>query len=367
MNSYIHIPFCESKCKYCRFASIWNLNQVLVDKYVKHLLLEIDEFTYLKPLETLYFGGGTPSILSEKNLISIVKKLENKFSFSKNIEITLETTPQNINISNLNIWYNLWINRISFWVQSLNNDTLKAIWRTSKETILEKLELLKNSKIQNISIDFIIGLPYVKKWWVLDDIKYILEKYDFIKHISVYMLEDYYEVEELENSTKFDNIVYPENWSENSIKEDEYLNEYLEILNYLKSKWFNRYELSNFAKSWYECNHNKWYWEHSECAGFGLWAHSFINNTRYANSSDFKDYYNKKLEYKEDLKEKDIFLEKVMFWFRTNWISQNIYKNFDKEKLSDFIKNEYLEIIDKKLVITNKSFSLIDYIISELI
>ncbi|MDD5769686.1 MAG: coproporphyrinogen-III oxidase family protein [Candidatus Gracilibacteria bacterium] len=365
MYCYIHIPFCESKCLYCRFASIGSLNQALIKKYLSHLLKNIQNFKNSDFLNSIYFGGGTPSILKEVDLDLVIKTLKGKFLFKKDIEITLETTSKNITLENLNTWHKLGINRISIGIQTLNNKTLAEIGRDNKNIILNGLENLKTSKIKNISIDFIIGLPYVESGEILKDIKYILKNYDFIKHISVYMLEDYYEI--IEEKSGFEKIVYPNNWRNLGIKEENYLQEYLQIKNYLEKNRFIRYELSNFAKTGFECKHNKSYWNHSEVVSFGLGSHSFLNGVRYAYKDDFLGYYALKLDYKEKLTKEEIFLEKIMFGLRTNGLKKDIYSKLNQEKLEEFIKTGYLEFQDKILKITDKGIALIDKIILELI
>lgn len=370
MFCYIHIPFCESKCKYCRFASVSKTWDILVDKYLKHLLNDIKNFK--RPvknaglLSSIYFWWWTPSILQENYLWEIINTLKNKFWLEKDIEITLETNPKNITKQNLVSWENLWINRISIWIQTLNDKTLKIIWRDWRKTILNWLRLIKKSKIENIRVDFIIWLPYVKPWEILNDIKYILENYNYIKHISVYMLEDYYKLEK-DNLSSFEKIIYPGNWKSLWLKEDEYLKEYLEVKKYLETKWFTRYELSNFAKIWYECKHNKWYWNHSEVVRFWLWSHGFLNNIRYAYKDDFIGYYQWKLEYEEEIKDKDVFLEKVLFWLRTSWIKREIYKKLNQEKIDEFINYWLLEIKNDNLIIADRGITIIDKIILEII
>lgn len=367
MYSYIHIPFCESKCKYCRFASLWAVQDKLVKIYIAHLLSEIKNYnTFLKPLKSIYFGWWTPSILSENDLENIILELKNKFGFEKNIEINLETTPQNITLENIKSWEKIWINRISFWVQTLNNQALAEIWRKNNQEIFSALDNLSKTNIKNISLDFIIWLPFVKRWEILENIKYILQKYDFIKHISVYMLEDYYDIEE-ENTDIYEKITYPTDWSKTWLEEKYFIEEYLEILDFLETKWFFRYEISNFAKTWYECKHNISYWNHENNIWFWLWAHSFINNHRFANVDDFMWYYAKKLAYNESLTNDDIFLEKIMFWFRTWWISQDLAKKLDKNNLENYLQEWYLQKKWDKIILNKKFTNLIDFIIKQLI
>jgi len=219
--------------------------------------------------------------------------------------------------------------------------------------LIEKLEILKQSKIVNISLDFIIWLPYVAKGEVLDDLRNILENYKYVKHISLYMLEDYYD--------------YPKTWEQFSIKEEDFLDEYVNCKSYLQEKWFYRYEVSNFAKKWYECKHNKAYWEHKDLVPYWLWAHWFLDNKRYAYSNNFNEYYKWKYDYLEKLNEKDLFLEKVMFWLRTNWLEENIYKKLNTKKINEFVENKMLEFNDEKLILKDKWTVLLDYIIKEII
>lgn len=323
------------------------------------------EVNFPTSLNSIYFWWWTPTSLSNEQLKTIIKTLENKFGLEKNIEITLETTINNITEENLLFWRVLWINRLSLWIQTLNNQTLKEIWRSSREEILEKLDIIKRDRsffrkpvsggntFLAISLDFIIWLPYVKKWEVLKDIKFILEKFDFINHISLYMLEEYYD--------------YPKKWQEVSVSEDDYLEEYLLCKNYLKEKWFKRYELSNFSKKWFDCNHNKAYWDHSNVIAFWLWSHGLLNWIRYAYPSNFRDYYSWKLEVNEKLWENDLFLEKIMFWLRTYWLEKEIYIQLNQEKIKYFIEQKLLNFQDNKLVLDDNWVTLIDYIIKEII
>lgn len=373
VNCYIHIPFCTSKCKYCRFASFSWINFLQIQNYVNFLCKEIENFENFEKifLDTIYFWWWTPSTLSENQFLQIFETLEKKFSFSKNIEINIESTPEKITLENLISWEKLWINRISIWVQSLNEKTLQEISRTEKWSVLDALENLEkffknSSKKISISLDFIIWLPFVEPWEIKKDLEFIFEKYDFIKHISVYMLEEYYEVPD-EIESKFENIVYPNSWKKNSISEEDFLIEYLEIKNFLEKKWFKRYEISNFAKSSFECKHNLWYWNHKENLAFWLWAHGFFENKRFANSENFLDYYSWKNIFIEEIWEKEKILEKIMFWFRTSGIDEKYEKFLDKKNLEKFLNLWYLKKIWKKIILEDEFVVYLDYILAEII
>lgn len=376
VNCYIHIPFCTSKCKYCRFASFSWLNQLKIETYVNFLCEEIKKFTYNQKiiLETIYFWWWTPSTLSISQFEKIFYALKQKFIFSENIEISIESTPENVSLENLVSWKKLWINRLSIWVQSLNEKTLEEIARAKKGSVFECLNNLEKFFKEfnwwiTISLDFIIWLPFVKKWELLENIKFILEKYDFVKHISVYMLEEYYDVPE-EIDSKFDNITYPNSWKANSIKEEDFLWEYLSIKKYLEKKWFKRYEISNFAKPWFECKHNLWYWNHKENLAFWLWAHWFFDDVRFSNSEDFLEYYAWKNISKEKIWEKEKFLESIMFQLRTSGIDKKYLKFLNEEKVKYFLWPHPIPLLEEKennVVLKDEAILFLDYILWEIL
>ena len=359
---YIHIPFCDSKCGYCRFTSIQNVQKNEIEKYINFLYKEIEDYKLdsWKKLVSIYFWWWTPSILEWIQIKKIINILKKKIKAIKNIEITLETTPKKITKENLILWKNIWINRLSIWIQTLNKKSLEKIGRNNTSSIIN---ISLNNKIywsiiNNISVDFIIWLPYVKKWEIKDNIKFLLNKYNCIKHISVYMLEEY---------------LYPKDWKILWINKKDYLWEYIEICNFLENKWFIKYEISNFALQWYECKHNKAYWNHQEILWFWLNAHSYINKIRYSNSDIFNNYYKYKWIFKEKLTSEDLFLEKIMFQLRTWWIKKELYNKLDKKNINFLINNWYLKIEtltmnnNTLLKLENKWVLILDYILKEII
>lgn len=381
LNCYIHIPFCTKKCKYCRFASFSWLNQLKINNYVDFLCKEIKNFSSLPEgkifsekffLETIYFWWWTPSTLTLEQFWKIFKTLKEKFIFSEKIEINIESTPEMITEENLIWWKKLGVNRISIWVQTLNKKTLEEISRAEKWDILKCFDTLqkffeeKSEKNFSISLDFIIWLPFVEKWELLWDLKFLFEKYDFFSHISVYMLEEYYEIPE-EIDSKFDRIIYPNSWKKNSLKEEDFLEEYLQIKNFLEEKWFLKYEISNFAKPWFECKHNLWYWNHKENLAFWLWSHWFFENQRFANSEDFLDYYSWKNIFLEKISEEEKFFEKIMFSLRTSGIEKKFLKNLNKQKINYFLKDWFLEEKNEKIILADKWILFLDYILSEIL
>lgn len=367
INCYVHIPFCTSKCKYCRFASFWGLKELQINTYVDFLCNEIKNYSDKNlSLDTIYFGWWTPWVLTEKQFSKILQTFKDWYNFSENIEISIESTPENVTEKNISDWKKLWINRLSMWIQSLREDTLKEIWRAWKWDILTALENIKKVWFDNVSADFILWLPFVKKWWIIEDLEYLFDKYDFLKHISVYMLEEYYDIPE-DLDSKFENITYPDNWSEKGINEEDYLSEYEKIYNYLNKKWFHRYEISNYSKPGFECKHNVWYWNHKESLAFWLWAFWFIDNKRFSNSENFLEYYNNKNILSEKLEKNDLYLENIMFRLRTDWLKEKDLINLDKNKINYFLENKFLFKEDNIIKLTNKWILVNDYILSEII
>lgn len=350
MYSYIHIPFCSSKCKYCHFASFVAKEEQT--RYFKKLLSDIQGFSWKKEvLSSIYFWWGTPSSVENHSIKKIIDTLKEEFSFAPSIEITLEANPQDITQEKLDFYFGIWINRLSLWVQSLHNKTLKEIGRNNAEITKNALFLIEKSNFENISLDFIIGLPYQKKWELKKDIDFILKSYKKIKHISCYMLEDYY---------------YPQAWKNISLKEEEFLWEYSAIKKILAENKMYPYELSNFSKKWFECKHNKAYWNHQEVLAFWLSAHGFLNGKRYHFPEKFLEYY-KWTFFEELLSEKDIVIEKILFSLRTTGIKKDLLPFLDKKKIKEFINWNYLEEKEEKLILTKKGIMVIDTILAEII
>jgi len=351
MYFYIHIPFCKSKCKYCSFASFAWIDDK-IEEYLDFLKKEIREFleeNWGEKIESIYFGGGTPSVLTVSQIGDIISIFREYWNL-ENTEITLEANPENINEFYAKDLKEIGINRISVWVQSLNNKTLQEIWRSENGVIFEALANLKKVKFENIWVDFIIGLPYIEKWEIKKDIEKIISENGGIKHISLYMLEEW---------------IYPKNWAEISLKKDDYLEEYELALNFLKEKWFSHYEISNFAKAQAECKHNKSYWNHSNYRGFGLNASSFIGNKRFTNSKSFPNYYAKKLDFEEFLEDKDLKIERIMFGLRTFNLSQDLVEN--KQKLDEFMADWLLEKDWNTIKPTISGIAILDFITQNLI
>ena len=350
---YIHIPFCTYKCSYCNFYSVVNMNKREIYKnYTEALIseLKLRIKDYNEEINTIYFGGGTPSVLNADLLKYLLENILNILKNHQDIklikEITIESNINNINTEYINFLETVENIRISLGLQTFNEKSLSLINRhTELEEIVNALKIINNSKIENISLDFISGLPLNDKLQTKKDILKALELLPKTKHISLYYLE-------LTKSLE-------EKWRDYLPREEESV-EYYEISsNTLKDLGFIRYEISNYAINNYESIHNSNYWKLKNYLGLGASAVGYYNSERYENIKIIKDYIenvkqnkkpNREIEYidRETQKKEFIFLS-----LRTvKGIDINHYNSLFKE---DFI-DKYSSIIKN-----NKNYFLITY------
>lgn len=302
---YVHIPFCESKCIYCDFASFVCAKEIK-EKYFKALKNEINDFSKEGVVSSIYFGGGTPSCVNAKKITDILKLIKKKFVISENCEITIECNPNSASFFKLSAYRRSGFNRVSFGVQSLKNEALKFLGRahTASQAIRAVLNAQK-AGFKNISVDFLIGLPNQKIEDLTDEALTMINLN--VSHISAYMLQ----VEErtsLYKMVKLNQIKLP--------KEDDVIGLYNDFSKFLKKHKFEKYEISNFARNGFYSKHNINYWKMGEYAGFGLSAHSFLDGYRIFNSDNFADYFNGKNMEKEFIDNKKRIEEIIMLGLR---------------------------------------------------
>ena len=276
---YVHIPFCKRACHYCNFhfSTLSNYSE-LISSIINEIDANQKKFKY-SDVSTIYFGGGTPSIIEGDLLNKIFTKIKDKFNIKNNCEVTIEANPDDISLKKLEKWKQIGFNRISLGVQSFNDKILKKLNRihTSKQShnAIEKI----NKTFKNFSVDLMFGTPE-------SGIESIKKDLDIIKkiappHVSIYNMT-------VEKRTVFYNllkdhkIILPD--------EDIVLNQYDIILKKMKSMGYINYEISNFSKREYESQHNSNYWKSKEYLGFGPGAHSYDKKRRYWNIKDNKKY-----------------------------------------------------------------------------
>lgn len=288
---YVHIPFCRQKCKYCDFVSFANMDDN-INEYIEAILIEIEEksknnrLNFENDIEdlilvnTIYIGGGTPSIISENHIEKIINKIKECFEIINNPEITIEINPGTVNKEKLEKYHKLGINRISIGLQSTCDKLLNLLGRIhSYKEFEEVYEMARNIGFENINVDLMIGLPIQTIEDVEKSLQQIVNKSP--EHISVYSLI----VEE--NTPMFDLI---ENGDLELPKEILERNMYWKVKNFLQENGYKHYEISNFAKPGYESKHNLNCWNQASYIGFGVSAHSYFNNKRYSNIDNIKQY-----------------------------------------------------------------------------
>ena len=318
---YIHIPFCHERCHFCKFAMTHRYTDLAKKQYIAALIAEIQVSEESKnKASTIYFGGGTPSVLTKEEIRVILDCFER----DKNTEISFECNPEDISESYLLSLKELGINRLSIGIQSLRDDILQKIGRTrtNKENICRGLELVKRY-FPNFSIDLIIALPLMQPWDVTHDIELLTTTFD-LPHISVYMLES---------------GVYPKAWDTISPDVQTISDEYVHVSQILENLGYEHYEISNWARPWHQCKHNQNYWTHHGYRWYGLSAASLIDNNRILNSSSFRGYYRHEQE-RENLSEENIVHEKIIFGFRTFSLDENLCNN---EHITELCETWFME------------------------
>ena len=280
---YIHIPFCKQKCIYCDFLS--GTNHSLMAAYVDALIKEMDrypDFFNDDPIHTIYFGGGTPSLLPANLLEKLFVAIRNHWNIDDVTEVTLECNPENITLSFLEQLKQMPINRLSIGVQSLIDDELKWLGRChNAETAINAIRLAQRSGFDNISCDLIFALPVQTISSLFYSLKQLISLN--IQHISVYslMFEEGSKITKL--MQKGDLLPLDENISAEM---------YAVVTNVLKNNGFVHYEISNYARPGFRSKHNSGYWNGVRYLGLGASAHSFNGNTRFYNIPHTIKYIN---------------------------------------------------------------------------
>ena len=368
---YIHIPFCEKICSYCDFYKSASLNSV--DKTVLNIAKEIElrkEYLEKSKIETIYFGGGTPSVLNINQLKLILSTISNHFELVKLPEITLEANPDDLSYQYLHEIKSVGINRLSIGIQSFNDEDLKTLNR--RHTAFEAEEAVRLAKkigFKNISIDLIYGLDFSSDELFEQNINKAISL--DIQHISAYHLT-------IEEKTHFYKLLKK---GKLSTIDEERSNKQLKVLiKKLEKANFNHYEISNFAKDNFISKHNSNYWKQVNYLGVGPSAHSYNGNSRQwnvANIGKYNEALTTKMLFfeKEDLNETDKFNDYIITSLRTWWgvdldyIQQNFseeYFSFFTENIEKFMKNKELIKAENFVKISRKSIFLTDFICTEL-
>ncbi|MCI8348754.1 MAG: radical SAM family heme chaperone HemW [Firmicutes bacterium] len=283
---YVHIPFCVKKCFYCDFFSVACDDAKIRKEYTRALLKEIMFYgiKYGKNFkaDTVFFGGGTPSLMEPEFIEKILGALKNYFTVDDDCEITLECNPATLSMDKLNRYRSMGINRLSIGAQSFDDDVLQKLGRIHKsEDIFKTVNLARSAGFENISLDLMFAVPGQNKKIWKESVEKTLELRP--EHISFYSLE-------IGENTVFGKMLKKGDFIETPIEEDRRM--YAIGLDMIEKAGYKQYEISNASLRGMECRHNLKYWNLSEYLGLGAGAHSFIRDVRYSNILNVREYYN---------------------------------------------------------------------------
>ncbi|MFQ6724098.1 MAG: radical SAM family heme chaperone HemW [Clostridia bacterium] len=374
LGLYIHVPFCNRKCDYCDFVS-YSMGVDAQREFKEALFKEIDMYRkhcVKKVFNSIYIGGGTPSIMYEGFMYELSRKLYSTFHFEGDIEFTVEVNPESATANKLVEYLRSGVNRISVGVQCVDSKVLATVGRIqSMKNIDDTFALLKQMGFYNVSADVMIGLPRQSLDAVKDTIRYLIEKN--VKHVSVYTLQ----IEE--NTQLYKNIrmgkVKP-------LGDTACIKMYEAVNKMLKQAGFVRYEVSNFAIPTYESRHNFKYWKDVDYLGLGVSAHSFLDGYRFNNTPKLDEYIellnNQQLPVveREFIRDSERRTEYIMLSLRlaTGLNLKRFRKRFNEdllesraEQIQALIKQGYLYIEDGFLKIVPKHMYVSNRIILELL
>jgi len=352
INLYIHIPFCQQKCKYCAFFSTSGQKKYFNDYFValKNEILSYQTKLSNYEIQTVYIGGGTPSLVPVRYIKDLILYLKSHLIIAKDVEITIESNPESLNESKLKQYLSIGINRLSIGVQSFNDNLLKDMGRLYKaEEVIKVVQLAKSVGFKNINIDLIFGLPNqtIQNWRYTLDQAFNLP----IQHISCYSLE-------LDNTSVWGNLYSRDKLD---VMNDE-ANRELYKLAKIKSKEnkIYQYEISNFAKAGFECRHNLDFWHYQEYIGIGAGAHSFFKNSRFNNIYNIVKYIDSQKQDKnmilnlEKITKNVQMREYLAFGLRLiNGIDINIFEEKFEISIKEFAE-ELEKLVSLNLIIQKK-------------
>jgi len=367
---YIHIPYCRKACYYCNFHFSTSLKSS--DDTIKAISTELSHRKkYIsKNIDTIYFGGGTPSLLNTSSIGYLLNQINKYFNIDANAEITLEANPEDINKAKVSDYSSFGINRVSLGVQSFDDQILKSLNRQhSGIQALDAVEILKNEGVENISIDLIYGIPgQGNETWQMNLSQAVeLE----IQHISSYALT-------IEDKTAFGH------WQKagkiHAVEDVKYNDDYNIMCKTLAIAGYTHYEVSNFSKAGFESKHNTSYWQQEDYLGLGPGAHSYNGINRQFNISNNATYINAikngDLPFEEEvLSESQLFNEHLLTCLRTNQginfsdferrFGVNLYDQH-KKFIDQCLQEKLAKLVDGQFILTDAALILADSVIIEM-
>jgi oxygen-independent coproporphyrinogen III oxidase len=368
---YIHIPFCKQKCTYCDFhfsTTFEGYRNEMIQAMCAEMRLRGADFLNNVPLETIYFGGGTPSLLHEDELNSLLDTVREEFDCTQVREITLEANPDDLSDEQLAVWKKLGVNRLSIGIQSFRAQDLE--WMNRAHTVEEALEAVSRAQaagFENLTVDLMYGLPELDDEQWLAHLNTVVES--GVPHISAYCLT-------VEQKTRLHHLV--EKGKLKVASEDEQARQFELMVNLLTNSGYEHYEISNFAKPGMHAVHNSNYWLNRKYLGIGPSAHSYDGERRYWNVANNSAYI-KSLQASQLPAEVEIltpenrFNESLLTGLRTKWgvsldeLSAILpVRDSFHTTLESFLQAGDLELCDERIVLTPQGRLKADFIASEL-
>lgn len=349
--AYIHIPFCRRRCYYCDFPISVVGDQgtsasVMIEEYLAALIQDIQLTNTLgQPLETIFFGGGTPSLLSPSQIDGVIQTISSKFGIASDAEISMEIDPGTFNRDRLQGYLAAGLNRFSLGVQTFDEELLKICGRShSYGDVMQAIEIIKSLNVDNFSLDLISGLPHQ----TLEHCQASLEQAIAIasKHLSCYDLV-------LEPVTAFGKQYQPGKTP--LPNDDDTADMYRLTQKILTKAGYQHYEVSNYAKTGYQCRHNRVYWKNQPYYGFGMGAASYLNGQRFNRPKTRREYYawlgNGVIVNVPQISPLDYFLETLMLGLRlAEGIELQQFRQSAIDEiwscLQPFHDQKWLEIVD---------------------
>ena len=364
---YIHIPFCFSRCGYCDFYKTTRLDRI--EPFFKVLKQEILSYAGIFPfsIETLYFGGGTPSLLKSGMYKELFHLLKSNYDFAEDVEITIEANPDDLSANYIDDLLAIGFNRISIGVQSFQDADLQEMGRRHNASqSLQAIRTAYQGGFRNIGMDLIYGLPWSTTSLFKDNLD-IFQTLP-VNHLSAYHLT-------FEEGTPFHRLL--QRGVYNEINDRESLKQYELLCRFTAQHGFEHYEVSNFSKPGQRSRHNSSYWTGVSYIGFGPGSHSYYNGKRRWNKSDLLTYNKGDWSLVSDeelLKKEDFFNEALMLGLRTSdgidleqleSIDPAFFDVFSKS-IVKWVKKGDVYLDKNKLICTEKSWFMVDSIIKDL-
>lgn len=374
MELYLHFPFCKKKCAYCDFTSYANCGEALVFSYLTALKREIrfagERFPEAR-IDTVYLGGGTPSLMSAKDIAGVFGTLSASFPHYAPEEVSVEVNPESASDDVLSAFRDAGVNRVSMGVQSLSDDNLRSVGRVHDAATARAAAARIAKKFDNFSLDIIVGLPYDTPQLVRDEVR---EVGGLAPHVSVYELT-------LEEGTP---LAAAAEEGRVWLPDDDEIADYMETAtDALAECGLERYEVSNFARRGFECRHNLGYWTREEYLGLGAGAHSLVKTARegaplaaeirFASPKDLNAYIGgvNCVESFDDvprvemsvLSPADVRTELVMLGLRTReGVDESLLKDRDLSRVESFLERE-----GGRVRLTRRGVAVMNSVLAEMI